>query len=72
MLAARESQLRVIMDGVPAPVAISTARALPPRQSDLSPMFRPNCRAVGELRLRDVVGHGIYQSAQAMLSRARR
>ena len=45
-------------------------RALPVRQPHVPAVFRPGRRAGGELRLRDVVGHGIYASAQAMLSRA--
>ena len=70
-LAARESQLRVIMDGVPAPVAyIDREERCHYVNRTFLQYFGLTAEQVGELRLRDVVGHGIYQSAQAMLSRA--
>ncbi|MDQ6620984.1 MAG: PAS domain-containing protein [Pseudomonadota bacterium] len=70
-LAARESQLRAIMDGVPAPVAYidPDERCHYVNRSFLQ-YFGLDPRHVAELRLRDVVGHGIYQSAQAMITRA--
>src|SRR4029453_1495432 len=70
-LAARESQLRVIMDGVPAPVAyIDREEHCHYVNRTFLQYFGLTAEQVSELRLRDVVGHGIYQSAQAMLSRA--
>src|SRR5581483_10453887 len=70
-LAARESQLRAIMDGVPAPVAYidQDERCLYVNRSFLQ-YFGLDPVQVPDLRLRDVVGHGIYQSAQAMITRA--
>ncbi len=70
-LAARESQLRVIMDGVPAPVAyIDRDEHCHYVNRTFLQYFGLTAEQVGELRLRDIVGHGIYQSAQAMLTRA--
>ena len=70
-LAARESQLRVIMDGVPAPVAyIDRDERCHYVNRTFLQFFGLTAEQVAELRLRDVVGHGIYQSAQAMLARA--
>jgi diguanylate cyclase (GGDEF)-like protein/PAS domain S-box-containing protein len=70
-LAARESQLRAIMDGVPAPVAyIDREEHCHYVNRTFLQYFGLTAEQVAELRLRDVVGHGIYQSAQAMLSRA--
>jgi hypothetical protein len=46
----------------------STARSTATTSTHVPPVFRPDRRAGAELRLRDVVGHGIYQSAQAMLT----
>ena len=70
-LAARESQLRAIMDGVPAPVAyIDRDERCHYVNRTFLQYFGLTAEQVGELRLRDVVGHGIYQSAQAMLTRA--
>jgi diguanylate cyclase (GGDEF)-like protein/PAS domain S-box-containing protein len=70
-LAARESQLRVIMDGVPAPVAyIDRDERCHYVNRTFLQYFGLTAEQVAELRLRDVVGHAIYQSAQAMLSRA--
>jgi diguanylate cyclase (GGDEF)-like protein/PAS domain S-box-containing protein len=70
-LAARESQLRAIMDGVPAPVAyIDREEHCHYVNRTFLQYFGLTAAQVAELRLRDVVGHGIYQSAQAMLNRA--
>ena len=72
-LAARESQLRAIMDGVPAPVAyIDREERCEYVNRTFLDYFGLTAEQVTELRLRDVVGHGIYQSAQAMLARALR
>jgi diguanylate cyclase (GGDEF)-like protein/PAS domain S-box-containing protein len=70
-LAARESQLRAIMDGVPAPVAyIDRDEHCHYVNRTFLQFFGLTVEQVAQLRLRDVVGHGIYQSAQAMLTRA--
>ena len=70
-LAARESQLRAIMDGVPAPVAyIDRDERCHYVNRAFLQYFGLTVDQVGYLRLRDVVGQVIYQSAQAMLSRA--
>ena len=70
-LAARESQLRAIMDGVPAPVAyIDRDERCHYVNRTFLQYFGLTAEQVGYLRLRDVVGQGIYESAQAMLSRA--
>lgn len=70
-LAARESQLRAIMDGVPAPVAyLDRDERCQYVNKPFLQYFGLTAEEVGALRLRDVVGHGIYASAQAMLSRA--
>ena len=70
-LAARESQLRAIMDGVPAPVAyLDRDERCQYVNKPFLQYFGLSAEQVGSLRLRDVVGHGIYASAQAMLSRA--
>ena len=70
-LAAREGQLRAIMDGVPAPVAyIDRDERCHYVNRTFLQFFGLTEEQVGEMRLRDVVGHGIYQSAQAMLTRA--
>ena len=70
-LAARESQLRAIMDGVPAPVAyLDRDERCQYVNRPFLQYFGLTAEQVGALRLRDVVGHGIYASAQAMLSRA--
>ena len=72
-LAAREAQLRAIMDGVPAPVAyIDRDERCQYVNRTFLQYFGLTAEQVAELRLRDVVGHGIYQSAQAMLTRALR
>src|SRR5215472_14367663 len=70
-LAARESQLRAIMDGVPAPVAyIDRDERCQYVNRTFLHFFGLTAEQVASLRLRDVVGHGIYASAQAMLQRA--
>jgi diguanylate cyclase (GGDEF)-like protein/PAS domain S-box-containing protein len=70
-LAARESQLRAIMDGVPAPVAyIDRDERCHYVNRAFVQYFGLAPESLVALRLRDVVGHGIYQSAQAMVSRA--
>ncbi len=70
-LAAREGQLRAIMDGVPAPVAyIDREERCHYVNRSFLQYFGRSAADIGEMRLRDVVGHGIYQSAQAMLARA--
>jgi diguanylate cyclase (GGDEF)-like protein/PAS domain S-box-containing protein len=70
-LAARESQLRAIMDGVPAPVAyIDRDERCHYVNRTFVQYFGLKPESLGELRLADVVGHGIYQSAQAMVTRA--
>jgi diguanylate cyclase (GGDEF)-like protein/PAS domain S-box-containing protein len=70
-LASRESQLRAIMDGVPAPVAyIDREERCHYVNRTFLQYFGLTPEQVGRMRLRDVVGHGIYQSAQAMLARA--
>src|SRR6476646_7355191 len=70
-LASRESQLRAIMDGVPAPVAyIDRDERCQYVNRPFLQYFGLTAQQVAELRPRDVVGHGIYASAQALLSRA--
>ncbi|MBK6395855.1 MAG: PAS domain-containing protein [Betaproteobacteria bacterium] len=70
-LAARESQLRAIMDGVPAPVAyIDRDERCHYVNRTFVQFFGLAEEALVDLRLRDVVGHGIYESAQAMVVRA--
>jgi diguanylate cyclase (GGDEF)-like protein/PAS domain S-box-containing protein len=70
-LASRESQLRAIMDGVPAPVAyIDRDERCHYVNRTFLQFFGLTTEQVGRMRLRDIVGHGIYQSAQAMLARA--
>ncbi|MGH8850747.1 MAG: sensor domain-containing protein [Casimicrobiaceae bacterium] len=70
-LASRESQLRAIMDGVPAPVAyIDRDERCQYVNRPFLQYFGLTAEQVAALRLRDVVGHGIYASAQALLSRA--
>src|SRR5262249_13736017 len=66
-------QLRAIMDGVPAPVAyIDRDERCQYVNRTFLHYFGLTQEQVTELRLRDVVGHGIYQSAQVMLTRALR
>ena len=70
-LAAREGQLRAIMDGVPAPVAyIDREERCHYVNRTFLQYFGLTSEQVSRMRLRDIVGHGIYQSAQAMLNRA--
>ncbi|HEY8242040.1 MAG TPA: PAS domain-containing protein, partial [Casimicrobiaceae bacterium] len=70
-LAARESQLRAIMDGVPAPVAyIDRDERCHYVNRTFVQFFGLAPEALVDLKLRDVVGHGIYESAQAMVVRA--
>ncbi len=70
-LAARESQLRAIMDGVPAPVAyIDRDETCHYVNRTFLQYFGLVANQIGELKLRDVVGHAIYQSAQSMVARA--
>ena len=70
-LASRESQLRAIMDGVPAPVAyIDRDERCHYVNRTFLQYFGLTVEQVGYMRLREVVGQGIYESAQAMLSRA--
>ncbi|MFO1415618.1 MAG: PAS domain-containing protein [Burkholderiales bacterium] len=70
-LAAREGQLRAIMDGVPAPVAyIDRDEHCHYVNRTFLQFFGLTPEQVSVMRLRDVVGHGIYQSAQAMFQRA--
>jgi diguanylate cyclase (GGDEF)-like protein/PAS domain S-box-containing protein len=70
-LAAREGQLRAIMDGVPAPVAyIDLEERCHYVNRTFLQYFGLTSAQVARMRLRDIVGHGIYQSAQAMLTRA--
>ena len=72
-LAAREGQLRAIMDGVPAPVAyIDREEHCHYVNRTFLQFFGLTGEQVSRMRLRDIVGHAIYQSAQAMLSRAMR
>ena len=70
-LAARESQLRAIMDGVPAPVAYidRDARCHYVNRALLQ-YFGLAAEQVASLRLHDVVGPDIHESARAMISRA--
>ena len=70
-LAARESQLRAIMDGIPAPVAYidRDERCQYVNRSFLH-YFGLAAGQVTEIQLRDLIGHAIYESAQAMLARA--
>src|SRR5206468_330918 len=70
-LAAREGQLRAIMDGVPAPVAhIDRDERCHYVNRTFLQYFGLTSEQVSRMRLPDIVGHGIYQSAQAMLTRA--
>jgi len=70
-LASREGQLRAIMDGVPAPVAyIDRDERCHYVNRTFLQFFGLTTEQVLVMRLRDIVGHGIYQSAQAMFNRA--
>ena len=70
-LAARESQLRAIMDGVPAPVSyIDRSETCLYVNRSFIQYFGLAPEQIGSVRLRDVIGHGIYQSAEVMVQRA--
>jgi diguanylate cyclase (GGDEF)-like protein/PAS domain S-box-containing protein len=70
-LAARESQLRAIMDGVPAPVAyIDRDERCHYVNRTFLQYFGLSIDEIAALRLHDVVGKGIYQSAQGLIARA--
>ena len=70
-LATREGQLTAIINGVPAPVAyIDRDERCHYVNRAFLQFFGLTQEQVSAMRLRDVVGHGIYQSAQAMLTRA--
>ena len=70
-LAAREGQLRAIMDGVPAPVAyIDHEEHCHYVNRTFLQFFGLTAAQVAQMRLRDVVGHDMYESAQAMVTRA--
>ena len=69
-LAARESQLRSIMDGVPAPVAyIDRDERCKYVNRALLQYFGLTAETVESLRLHDVVGPDIYEGAQAIMTR---
>ncbi len=69
-LAARESQLRSIMDGVPAPVAyIDRDERCQYVNRAFLQYFGLTAEAVASLRLHDVVGPDIYEGAQAIMTR---
>ena len=70
-LATREGQLTAIINGVPAPVAyIDRDERCHYVNRAFLQFFGLTQEQVSRMRLADVVGHGIYQSAQAMLTRA--
>ncbi len=70
-LAARESQLRAIMDGVPAPVAyIDRDERCQYVNRALLQYFGFAAEQVATLRLNDVVGADIYAGAKATITRA--
>jgi len=70
-LAARESQLRSIMDGVPAPVAyIDRDERCQYVNRAFLQYFGLTAEQVASLKLHDVVGPDIYEGAQAIMSRA--
>ena len=70
-LASRESQLRAIMDGVPAPVAyIERDERCHYVNRTFLQYFGLTAEQVAHLRLRDILGPVIYQSAQPMFARA--
>ncbi|HSN45139.1 MAG TPA: PAS domain-containing protein [Casimicrobiaceae bacterium] len=72
-LAARESQLRAIMDGVPAPVAYidGDERCRYVNRAFLQ-YFGRTADEASAMPLRDIIGEGIYQSAASMVNRALR
>ena len=68
-LAARESQLRAVMDGVPAPVAyIDRDERCQYVNRALLKYFGLAAEKVATLRLQDVIGSGIYETAQAKIA----
>jgi len=70
-LAARESQLRAIMDGVPAPVAyIDRDERCQYVNRALLQYFGFATEEVATLRLNDVIGADIYEGAKAIIARA--
>jgi diguanylate cyclase (GGDEF)-like protein/PAS domain S-box-containing protein len=70
-LAARESQLRAVMDGVPAPVAyIDRGERCQYVNRALLQYFGLAAEEVATLRLADVIGPSVYEGAQAMIARA--
>ena len=70
-LAKRESQLRAVMDGVPAPVAyIDRAERCQYVNRALLQYFGVAAEEVATLRLRDVIGSQFFESAQAKIARA--
>ena len=70
-LATREGQLTAIINGVPAPVAyIDREERCHYVNRAFLQFFGLTQEQVHQMRLADVVGHGIYQSAQAMVTRA--
>ena len=70
-LATREGQLTAIINGVPAPVAyIDRDERCHYVNRAFLQFFGLAAERVAQMRLREVVGHGIYQSAQAMITRA--
>ncbi len=70
-LAARESQLRAVMDGVPAPVAyIDRAERCQYVNRALLQYFGVAADEITTLRLRDVIGPAIFESAQEKIARA--
>ena len=72
-LAARESQLRAIMDGVPAPVAyIDLDERCHYVNRPFLQYFGMTAAQVKAVRLREVFGARIYESAHTMLARALR
>jgi PAS domain S-box-containing protein len=70
-LAARESQLRAVMDGVPAPVAyIDRDERCQYVNRAFLRYFGVDADKITTLRLRDVIGPAIFESAQAVIARA--
>ena len=70
-LAARESQLRAVMDGVPAPVAyIDRTERCQYVNRALLQYFGFAAEEVATLRLADVIGPRVYEGAQAKIARA--
>src|SRR4029079_14862624 len=65
------SQLRAVMDGVPAPVAyIDRAERCQYVNRALLQYFGVAAEEVATLRLRDVIGSQIFESAQEKIARA--